>query len=60
MSYFSNFACKFDSCFIGFAAGIADENFGGGGHGAGGKGFFDEELGQRAGPRVMIEIGGVD
>ena len=56
LSCSADFAGEFDGGFVGFAAGVADEDFGGVTHGAGVEGFLDEELGEGAGPGVVVEI----
>ena len=57
LPYLSYFACEFYGGFVGFAAGVADEDFGGFVHGARFVRFVDEELGEGASPGVMIEVG---
>lgn len=57
---FADFAGEFDGSFVGFGAGVADEDFGGSVHCAGGAGFGDDLFGELAGPGVVIEIGSVD
>jgi len=52
----ADFAGELYGGFIGFGAGVADEDAGGVVHGAGGAGLFDEELGEGAGPGVMVEV----
>ena len=49
-------AAKFEGGFVGFRAGVGDEGAGGGGHAALGAGGGDEELGEGAGPGVVVEV----
>jgi len=60
VEYAASFAGELYGGFIGFGAGVADEDAGGVVHSAGCTGLLDEELGQRAGPRVVVEIRSVD
>jgi len=55
----ASFAGELDSGFVGFGTGVTDEDAGGIVHCAGRAGLFDEEFGERAGPGVMVEVGGV-
>jgi len=56
----AGFASEFEGGFVGFGAGVADEDFGGGGHAAGGEGGLNEGFGEEAGPGVVVEVGDVD
>lgn len=56
----TDFAGKFNGGFVGFAAGVAEENFACGRHAAGGEGVIDEEFGEGADPGIVVEIGYVD
>ena len=56
----ADFAGEFDGGFVGFGAGVADEDFGGAGHGAGGARLLDHELREGADPWGVVEIGRVD
>jgi len=60
IGYLAGFAGEFDGGFVGFRSGVADEDGGEGGHAGGFVGFLDEELGEGAGPGVVVEVGGVD
>ena len=60
LAHLADFAGELDGGFVGFGAGVADEDFGGGGHGARGERLFDHELGEGAGPGVVVEVRGVD
>jgi len=53
----ADFAGELYGGFVGFGAGVADEDAGGVVHGTRGAGLFDEELGEGAGPGVVIEVG---
>lgn len=55
-AHFPYFPRKLQGGFVGFGARVADEGSRGGGHAAGGFCLFDEELGERAGPGVMVEV----
>ncbi len=60
LPYLAHFPGEFDSGFVGFGAGVADEDFGRFGHGARGACLLDHELGEGAGPGVVVEVRGVD
>jgi len=60
LSYLAHFARKFYGGLVGFGARVADEDFGGLVHGAAVAGFGDEEVGEGAGPGVVIEVGCVN
>ena len=50
---------ELDGGLVGLGAGIRDEGFGRGGHAAGLQRRFDQQLAQRARPRVVVEVRGV-
>ena len=52
----ARFARELYGGFVGFGAGIADENAFGVVHRAGLDGFLDEEFGESARPGVMVEV----
>ena len=56
---FADFASEFNGGFVGFAAGVADEDFGGGVHRACGACFGNDLFGEFAGPGVIVKIGRV-
>lgn len=57
---FADLAGEFDGGFVGFGAGVADEDAGGVVHAAGFEGLVNEELGEGASPGVIVEVRGVD
>lgn len=60
VEHLADFTGELDTGFVGFGPGVADEDGGGVVHAARGLCGFDEELGERAGPGVVVEVGGVD
>ena len=56
----ADLAGELDTGLVGFGTGVADEDGGGVVHAARGLGGFDEELGEGAGPGIVVEVGGVD
>jgi len=56
----SDLACELDGSFIGLCTGVADEDLGGIPHGTGLNGLLNKQLAESSGPRVVIQVGGMD
>ena len=60
LASFADFPGEFDGGFVGFGAGVGDEDAGGCGHGGGGTSRGDKEGGEGTSPGVVVEVRGVD
>lgn len=58
--HLSDLACKLDGGLVRLGARVADEDAGGGMEGTGLLGAFDQQLRERAGPGVVVEVADVD